>query len=122
MQLTKDFKAKLATATTPTKVYPAVAKTTDLPAVVYTGRNGIRELFYNGSYGMRTTNFQVDVYAKTYSEAVTLRDSIITAFHSFSGTMGSSTVSRSIVDNTIETFDDSGEKIYRIIIEISILD
>lgn len=122
MQLTKDFSTKLAAAVTPTLAYPAIARTTDLPAVVYSGRGGIREAFYSGSYGMRETRFQVDVYTKTYSEAATLKDSIITAFHGFSGAMGSSTVSRSTVDNTIENFSDSGEKIYRIIIDITLLD
>jgi hypothetical protein len=122
MQLTKDFASKLATAVTPTKAYPAIAKTTNLPAVVYSGRGGIREAFYSGSYGLRETRFQVDVYAKTYTQAATLKDSIITAFHGFSGAMGSSTVSRSTVDNTLENFSDNGEKIYRIIIEVTILD
>lgn len=122
MQLTKDFAAKLATTVSPTRAYPTIARTTALPAVVYAGRGGIREAFYSGSYGLRETRFQVDVYTKTYSEAATLKDSIIGAFHGFSGVMGSSTVSRSTVDNTIENFSDSDEKIYRIIIEITLLD
>lgn len=122
MQLTKDFAVMLAAATTPTRAYPAISKTTDLPAVVYSGRGGIREAFYSGSYGLRETRFQVDVYTKTYSEAATLKDSIITAFHGFSGDMGSSFVSRSTVDNTLESFSDNGEKIYRIILDITLLD
>lgn len=122
MQLTKDFAAKLATATAPTRAVPAVSKSTDLPAVVYSGRGGIREAFYSGSYGLRETRFQVDVYAKTYAEVTALKDSIVAAFHGFSGTMGSSFVSRSTVDNTIENFSDGGEKIYRIILDITILD
>ena len=122
MQLTKDFASKLATATSPTRAFPTISKTTDLPAVVYSGRGGIREAFYSGSYGLRETRFQVDVYAKTYTEASTLKDSIIAAFHGFSGAMGSSTVSRSTVDNTLENFTDDGEKIYRIIVDITLLD
>lgn len=122
MQLTQDFATKLATAVTPTRAYPAIARTTDLPAVVYSGRGGIRKAFYSGSYGMRETRFQVDVYTKTYSEAATLKDSIVAAFHGFTGAMGSSTVSRATVDNTIESFSDSGEKTYRIIIEITLID
>ena len=122
MQLTKDFAAKLATATAPTQAVPVVSKTTDLPAVVYAGRGGIRDSFYSGSYGLRETRFQVDVYTKTYSEAATLKDSIITAFHGFSGDMGSSFVSRSTVDNTLESFSDSGEKIHRVILDITLLD
>ena len=122
MQLTKDFASKLATTVTPTKAFPAIAKTTSLPSVVYSGRGGIREAFYSGSYGLRETRFQVDVYAKTYTEVASLKDSIITAFHGFSGAMGSSMVSRCTVDNTLENFQDNGEKIYRIIIEITILD
>jgi len=122
MQLTKDFAAKLATATSPTRAYPAISKSTALPAVVYSGRGGIREAFYSGSYGLRETRFQIDVYSKSYSEASALKDGIMSAFHGFSGAMGSSFVSRSTVDSTLETFDDSGEKIYRIIIEITLLD
>mgnify|MGYP002633636039 FL=1 len=122
MQLTKDFAAKLATATSPTRAYPAISKSTDLPAVVYSGRGGIREAFYSGSYGLRETRFQVDVYAKTYTEVATLKDSIVTAFHGFSGTMGSSFVGKSTVTNTIENFSDDGEKIYRIILDITLLD
>ena len=122
MQLTKDFAAKLATATSPTRAYPAIAKTTDLPAVVYSGRGGIRQAFYSGSYGLRETRFQVDIYSKTYTEVSALKDSILAAFHGFSGPMGSSTVSRSTVDNTLENFTDDGEKVYRIIMDITLLD
>jgi len=122
MQLTKDFAAKLATATSPTRAFPAISKTTALPAVVYSGRGGIREAFYSGSYGLRETRFQVDVYSKTYTEASTLKDSILAAFHGFSGAMGSSVVSRSTVDNTLENFTDDDEKIYRIILDITLLD
>ena len=122
MQLTKDFAAKLATATSPTRASPAISKTTDLPAVVYSGRGGIRQAFYSGSFGLRETRFQVDVYSKTYTEASTLKDSILAAFHGFSGAMGSSIVSRSTVDNTLENFTDDDEKIYRIILDITLLD
>lgn len=122
MQLTKDFATKLATAVSPNKAFPSVVRNTDLPAVVYAGRGGIRDTFYKNSYGLRETNFQVDVYTKTYSEGATLKDSIVTDFHGFSGTMGSSLVSRSTVGNILETFDDNGEKTYRIIIEITLLD
>ena len=122
MQLTKDFATKLATATSPTRAFPAISKSTALPAVVYSGRGGIREAFYSGSYGLRETRFQVDVYSKTYTEASTLKDSILTAFHGFSGAMGSSIVSRSTVDNTLENFTDDDEKIYRIILDITLLD
>ena len=122
MQLTKDFASKLATAVSPTKAYPAINKTTKLPSVVYSGRNGVREAFYNGSFGLRTTNFQVDVYAKTYSQAVSLKDSIIADFHGFTGAMGSTVVGRCTVDNTLENFSDNDEKIYRIIIDLTILD
>ena len=122
MQLTKDFAAKLATATAPTRAYPAISKTTDLPAVVYSGRGGIREAFYSGSYGLRETRIQVDIYSKTYTEATGLKDAVIGDFHGFSGAMGASVVSRSTVDNTLETFGDDGEKIYRIIMDITLLD
>ena len=122
MQLTKDFASRLATASSPTRAYPAISKSTALPAVVYSGRGGIRETFYSGSYGLRQTRFQVDVYASTYSETQTLKDSIITSFHGFSGTMGSTFVSKVTVDNTLETFSDNGEKIYRVILDITLLD
>lgn len=122
MQLTKDFAAKLATATSPTRAFPAIAKTTDLPAVVYSGRGGIRQTFYRNSFGLRETRYQVDVYSKTYTEATAIKDSIVAAFNGFSGTMGSSTVSRATVDNTLENFSDDGEKIYRIILDITLLD
>lgn len=122
MQLTKDFASKLSATVSPTRASPAIAKSTDLPAVVYAGRGGIRQVFYNGSYGLRETRFQVDVYSSTYSEASTLKDSIITAFHGFSGTMGSTFVSKATVDNTLESFSDNGEKIYRVILDITLLD
>lgn len=122
MQLTKDFAGRLSTAVSPTRAYPAISKTTDLPAVVYSGRGGIREAFYSGSYGLRETRFQVDVYSKSYSEATDLRDAIVGSFQGFSGFLGSSFVSKSIVDNTVELFEDAGEKIYRIIIDITLLD
>jgi len=122
MQLTKDFGAKLATTVSPTRAYPAIAPSATLPAVVYSGRGGIREAFYSGSYGLRETPFTVDIYAKTYSETQVLKDKIVTAFHGFSGAMGLSVVSRALVGNTIETFTDSDEKVFRIIVEINLLD
>tara|TARA_R110002167_G_scaffold355884_1_gene570438 strand:+ start:290 stop:655 length:366 start_codon:yes stop_codon:yes gene_type:complete len=121
MQLTKDFASKLAVATSPTRAYPVVAKTTDLPAVVYAARGGAREAFYAGSFGLRSTRFQVDVYSKSYSEASTIKDSIITAFHGFTGIMGASTVGRVTVDNVLENFKDAGDT-YRFIIDITVLD
>lgn len=122
MQLTKDFSSKLATAVAPTRVHPSVARTTDLPSVVYRSRGGIRDVFYSGSYGLRTTRYQVDVFTKTYAEAADLKDSIVSAFHGFTGAMGASTVSKSTVDNTLENFSDNGEKVYHTIIDINILD
>jgi len=122
MQLTKDFAARLSAAITPTRAYPAISKATNLPAVVYSGRGGIREAFYSGSYGLRQTRFQVDVYSKSYADATVLRDAIVSSFHGFSGVMGSSTVSKATVDNTIEAFDGEDEKIYRIILDITLLD
>tara|TARA_R110000787_G_scaffold2708_7_gene10493 strand:- start:2898 stop:3266 length:369 start_codon:yes stop_codon:yes gene_type:complete len=122
MQLTKDFVSLLQTTVTPTKVYPSASKSTALPAVVYSQRNGVRQMFYNGSYGLRETDFTVDIYAKTYGEAVVLKDALITTFHGLTGLMGTSMVGRSSISNTLESFEDNGEKIYRIIVEIKILD
>lgn len=122
MQLTKDFAARLAAAVAPTRAYPVVSKPTDLPAVVYSGRGGIREAFYNNSFGLRETRYQVDIYSKTYAEAADLRDAVLGAFHGFKGDMGASFVSRSTADNTLENFSDDGEKIYRIIIDLTLLD
>jgi hypothetical protein len=122
MQLTKDFAAKLSAAVTPTRASPAVTSNTNLPAVVYSGRGGIREEFYTGSFGLRATRFQVDVYSKTYAEVVSLKDNVLAAFHGFTGAMGATNVSRCTVDNTLETFTDNDEKVYRIIIDLTILD
>ena len=125
LQLIEDFYVALAAAvpTIPADSVGVGANTSSaLPAVNYTVRGGIRDSFYSGSFGLRRTTFQIDIYTKTYAENVTLRDNVLTAFHGFTGVMGSSFVSSALATNMVDTYEDKGERLYRTILEIQITD
>lgn len=121
-QLVKDFKAVLE-ATVPTAtVKPALGKNYTLPVAVYSVRNGMRELFYNGSFGLRQTEFTVTVYSKSYDEMQALKSLIINQFHGFSGTLETSPVTKIEVTNILDGFDDALETIHRTSIIINVMD
>ena len=122
MQLTIDFVALLRATVAPTMVSHLVSQGTNLPAVVYSQRGGQRDLFYRGSYGLRETDFTVDLYASTYSEVVALRDNLTDTFHGFTGLMGTTMVGRASISNILESFEDKGGPIFRIIVDIKVLD
>lgn len=121
-QLIKDFSAALVAAVPTATVHPMVNSSNSLPSAIYSVRGGARDLFYTGSYGLRSTGFQVDLYAKTYTEVIGLKEAVLTAFHGFSGIMGTTLISRGVVNNIIEAHEHDQEDLYRVILEIVLLD
>lgn len=119
-QLIKDFSSELRTILPTATVRPALGKDYSLPAAVYSVRNGMRDLFYVNSYGLRTTELTVTIYAKTYEELQDLKELLVNRFHGFSGTLGITTISKSAVTNVLDGFDTALETIHRstIIIEV----
>lgn len=112
-QLIQDFSAELR-ATLPTvTVRPALGKNYTLPAAVYSVRNGMRDLYYVGSYGLRNTELTVTIFSKSYSELQDLKQSFVNRFHGFSGTIGLSTVSKMEITNIFDGFDDAMETVHR---------
>lgn len=121
-QLIKDFRTALEVAVPSAAVKPALGKNVVLPAAVYSARNGMRDLFYKDSYGLRQTEFTVNIFSKTYAELQDLKESVVDAFHGFSGTLGTSAVSKIEVVNILDGFDTEMETVHRSTILINILD
>lgn len=117
MSLITEFVDILQAAAPSAVVRPLISKDKALPAVTYSVRNGVRDLFYVGSYGLRTTGFDVSVYSKTYAEMQTLKNALISALH------GTTEIgSRSIITNIFESYDDDPEEIYSAIITVEVAD
>lgn len=121
-QLIKDFAAKLK-ATLPTVVVrPALGKDYQLPAAVYSTRNGMRDLFYKDSFGTRTTEFTVIIYSKSYDEIQTLKTLVVDEFHGFTGLMGSTKIDSINVVNILDGYDTNLETVHKVIFTMNVLD
>lgn len=112
-QLLKDFVTVLKTTLPTVTIRPALGKQYALPAAIYSVRNGVRDLFYVGSYGMKSTEFTVTIYSKSYEEIQDLKALVVNQFHGFSGDLETSTVSKIEVSNILDGYDDALETIHR---------
>lgn len=113
MQLVKDFAQSLKTLLPTAAVRPAMGKDYQLPAAIYQTRNGMRDLFYKDSFGMRQTEFVVTIYSKSYTELQDLKTLVTDYYHGFSGVLGSSTVSKMEITNILDGYTDDLETIHR---------
>ena len=121
-QLVKDFAAELKTTLPTVIVRPALGKDYQLPAAIYSVRNGMRELFYKNSYGLRRTEFTVTIYSKSYSDIQVKKALVLNKFHGLTGTLGSSKINKATVTNILDGYDDALETIHRTTLLINILD
>ncbi|WP_069299888.1 hypothetical protein [Neptunicoccus sediminis] len=119
-QFKKDISQMLATAVSPTNVVPLVNKEETSPTVVFSFRNGQREIFYKDSFGLAEAELVADVYADSYSKLANLTNQIETAFHAFSGTTGTTNIHKMEIVNKFETTSFDGN-LFRTIIQIRIL-
>lgn len=115
-----DLSKKLADAVPSTKVVPSVNTDNTYPAVVFSFRDGQRDIFYKDSYGLAEAEMSVNVYASSYSQMVGIVEQVQSDFHGFNGLVGSTHIHRMEVVNQFETFSDDG-KIFRTVMQIRIL-
>lgn len=120
-QMIKDFMLTLKETLPGVSVKPMFGKGEALPVAVIS-RNGMRDLFYANSFGMRSTQFTVTLYSKSYDELQSLKALVVDQFHWFTGLMGSSLVSRMAVTNILDGFDFSLEELHRSTIPIHLQD
>jgi hypothetical protein len=80
-ELVKHFASALKETLPTVAVRPAMGKDKVLPVVIYAVRNGMRDTYYVDSFGLRSTEFTVTVYSKSYTALQDLKESIVSKFH-----------------------------------------
>lgn len=120
-QLIIDFAQSLKTLMPTAVVRPALGKDYTYPAVIYYARNGQRDLFYTGSYGLAATEFVVSIYAKSYVELQALKVTVVDNYHGYSGELGESVIGKAEVIAVLDGFDDDLETVFKTIITINVL-
>ena len=104
-------------------IMPLVNSQKTLPALVYNARGHARESYTIGSFGLRETFIQLDVYTASFSQLDSLRDAIITHFNGFTGQFNGA--GEFITSTTVVTardgFDAANPEVFRTTIELNIL-
>lgn len=104
-------------------IMPLVNSQKTLPALVYNARGHARESYTIGSFGLRETFIQLDVYTASFSQLDSLRDAIITHFNGFTGQFNGA--GEFITSTTVVTardgFDSANPEVFRTTIELNIL-
>ena len=127
MALVEDFVAEVRAVTEVStrvglRIYPVVDAGQELPSMVYNWRGLSRDSYTIGSFGLRDSFVQLDIYSADYAEVNTLRNAILERFNNFAGQLNSNTtVSSCKVINTREELDNTNRAVFRAIIEIQIL-
>ena len=131
MSILADFVAELrsipALVVLGNRTFPLIDRSHELPSLVYNSRGLARESYVQGSFGLRETFIQMDLYSHSYAELDTLRDAIINHFNGFTGRFNSSAmdggtrVSSCSIVTTRELVESQNDQVYRAIIEINIL-
>lgn len=109
------------------RTFPLVDRGHELPSIVYNMRGETRDSFTEGSFGLRETFVQIDIYHNSYGDLNTIRDAILMHFNGFIGYLNSSAddggtfVSSTSIINTRELVDQQDDTVYRAIIEINLL-
>ena len=107
-------------------VQPVINNSKQIPTSVYNTRGLVRESYVQGSFGLRITLFQIDVYSDDYTQLNNLREAIIDRFHGFIGVFneaggGTTFVSSCKVITAREDLNDSNDNTYRASVELNIL-
>ena len=128
MAFLEDFRGELGgiTALADITIEPVINNSKQLPAVVYNSRGLARQSYTIGSFGLRETFIQIDVYSNDYTQLNTLRNAIVEHFNGFTGTLdedssGTTIVSSCQVVTTREDLDGANPNTYRSTIELNIL-
>lgn len=109
------------------RVFPLVDQGDTLPSITYNSRGGSLEAFVKGSFGLRDTFMQLDVYSADYAELDGIRNAIVDHFNGFIGNLngsaddGGSFITGATIENVRELVDTKSPIVFRVIIEINFL-
>jgi len=119
-----DFISHLATVIPSVSIHPVTNKASVFPSCTFQVRDGLREQFYVGSEGLRNHKITLNLYCKSYAELQTLKETLTTSYHGFSGVIGSSTITRILISSSVEDTEElsTNDTLYRCILELEILD
>lgn len=123
MTVLTDFLDDLELKFPDVELNPILNRKHNFPSITYSVRDGVREAFYRESFGLRSTKITLNLYSKSYGEVQGMKDTLINNYHGFSGTLGSSVLTRITVFNSIDTEEkDAEDTLFRSIIELDLLD
>lgn len=92
------------------RVYPAkLPQGVTYPAVRYARISGPRARSHDGASGLATPRFQIDAWAKTYSEAKAVAKQIRLAMDNFKGTVAGVVIHAAFLDSDRDLYDDKAE-------------
>jgi len=104
-------------------INPEVDKSEQLPSIVYSIGDGMRETKFVNSYGHKTTSVTLNFYTTSYTQVDTFVATIETLYNGTSRQFGSTGnyYAYSRVDDIIRTFDSSDDNVFRCIIELTFI-
>ena len=101
-------------------VNPLVDKSQELPSIIYKIENSQRVTKFVNSYGHRSRNVTLDFYTTDYNQLDIFQEAINRLYNGTSRQFASTGnfFGYARVENIIETFDTSDDKVFRCIINI----
>ena len=98
-----------------TRVYPvALPQSPTYPLILYTKITGMRDHHLQGPSGHAHPRFQIEAWAKTYTEAKTLADAIREALDGYSGTAAGTKIGSCLIESEQDIYESEIE-VYRVI-------
>ena len=97
-----------------TRVYPvALPQSPTYPLILYTKITGMRDHHLQGPSGHAHPRFQIEAWAKTYTEAKTLADAIREALDGYSGTAAGTKIGSCLIESEQDIYESEIE-VYRV--------
>ena len=100
-----------------TRCYPVtIPQSPQYPLILYTKITGMRDHHLQGPSGHAHPRFQVEAWAKTYTEAKTLADAIREALDGYSGTASSTKIGSCLIESEQDIYESEVEA-FRVIMD-----
>ena len=100
-----------------TRVYPvALPQSPQYPLILYTKITGMRDHHLQGPSGHAHPRFQIEAWAKTYTEAKTLADAIREALDGYSGTAAGTKIGSCLIESEQDIYESEVEA-FRVIMD-----
>ena len=97
-----------------TRVYPVtIPQSPQYPLILYTKITGMRDHHLRGPSGHAHPRFQIEAWAKTYTEAKTLADAIREALDGYSGTAAGTKIGSCLIESEQDIYESEIE-VYRV--------